>query len=209
MQLVRGMRQRKGFEFVHCLIKSQANQIPGDDTMYRLLLCVVGLLATSLTFANSASAGSNAFYQLASNYRCSVERFEDLIQDLRGIDRNDERLVNRLEDATRRLKLASKNPRHTNRLFHEWQTVQKLHREVEQRIFGKYSPSRDLDEAWYAVTYYYALFAEEFFYDLENPQRSGTVRRIESTNARRNSFFRSNLQPPPTPTPGITLLPPR
>ena len=177
--------------------------------MYRLMLCVVGLLATSLSFANSASAGSTAFYQLASNYRCSVERFEDLIQDLRGIDRNDERLVNRLEDATRRLKLAARNPRHTNRLFYEWQAVQKLHQEVEQRIFGKYTPSRDLDEAWYAVTYYYALFAEEFFYDLENPQRRGTVRRLESTNARRNSYFRSNLTPPPTPTPGITLLPPR
>ncbi|MGI9474299.1 MAG: hypothetical protein ACR2NZ_22350 [Rubripirellula sp.] len=177
--------------------------------MIRLTFCVAFLATTFLQPPTAESAESPAFYKLATQYRSCVERFESLIRSFRGIDRNDERLVDRLEDASRKLKLAARNPRHSNRLFHEWQAVQKLHREVEQRIFGKYTPNHDIDEAWYAVTYYYALFAEEFFYDVENPRHDGTIRRIESTNSRRNSYFRSNLAPPEIPTPGITLIPPR
>ena len=177
--------------------------------MIRFLICTSLFAATCSDIRPVAADTPPTFYQLATKYRASVEQFERLLKDIGSIDRNDERFVDRLEDATRKMKLAARNPRHANRLFHEWQDVQRLHREVEERIFGKYTPNHDIDKAWYAVTYYHALFAEEFMYDLENPRHDGTVRRKPTTNARRNSYLRSSLMPSERPTPSITLIPPR
>ena len=45
-------------------------------------------------------AQETSLFPLACQYRVAVENFEDVIQQVRGIDRNDERLVDRLDDAT-------------------------------------------------------------------------------------------------------------
>ena len=128
-------------------------------------------------------------YELAARYEASVKIFERVVLRTRGIDRADERLVDRLDDASKRLRLGARNPRHLNRVFHEWRDVQKLHAQVEAKIFGKYTPNHDLAESWYDTRYFYALFAEEFFYHVENPNHGNSVKRVTSRSARRDSYL--------------------
>jgi hypothetical protein len=75
---------------------------------------------------------------------------------------------------------------------HEWKDVQKLHAQVEQRIFGKYTPNHELIYSWDAVIYYYSLFAEEFVYHVENPRHGNSVRKLQNGNARRDSYLGSS-----------------
>lgn len=132
-------------------------------------------------------------YELAAQYEASVESFERIVLKTRGIDRSDKRVVDRLDDASRKLRLGTRNPRHLNRVFHQWQNVQQLHAQVESLIFGKYTPHHDLVRSWNTVRYYQALFAEEFFYHVENPRHGNSVRRVQSGSARRDSYL--PLQP--------------
>jgi hypothetical protein len=153
--------------------------------------------------SDTQAASKRPLYVLACQYGAAVDQFEQTILSVRGIDRGDERLVDRLDDASGRMRFAARNPRHLNRLFHEWQDVKKLHAEVEARIFGKYTPNHDLVQAWNLVAYHYVLFAEEYFYQIENPGHDGAVRRISQSSARRNSYL-----PNPTITPlNVTRLP--
>jgi hypothetical protein len=159
-------------------------------------LAAFSVLLVGFVFQSSlADAAETApLFQLAGQYRTAVQDFERAVLRVRGIDRNDERLVDRLDDETARMRLAARNPRHLNRLFHEWQGVQKLHAQVQSRIFSKYTPHHELIRKWETVSYYYNLFAEEYFYSVENPRHGNSVRRFQSSSARRNSYLR-----PPTP----------
>ena len=156
-------------------------------------------LAIALAFVTSASNAEaeqkQPLYNLATRYESSVKLFERMVLQTRGIDRADERLVDRLDDATKRLRLGARNPRHLNRVFHEWQNVQKLHAQVEATIFGKYTPNHELVRSWDEARYSYALFAEEFFYHVENPGHGNTVRRISSTSARLDRYLGLPQQP--------------
>ncbi len=163
-------------------------------------------LAALFVFSQSTEVqgkGSESLYRLANQYCAAVSNFEKTVLRVRGIDRGDERLVDRLDDASVKMRLAARNPRHLNRLFHEWQEVKKLHAQVERTIFGKYTPNHDLIEGWNLVNYYYSAFAEEYFYQVENPNHDGSVRRTPQNSARRNSYL-----PTPTYTPfNIIRLP--
>lgn len=154
------------------------------STTCAALFCGFFLAAT----AASAEEGP-PLYQLAARYEACVEAFERVVLKTRGIDRADRRLVDRLDDASRQLKLSGRNPRHLNRVFHEWQDVQKLHAQVEATIFGKYTPNHDLRFTWEEVRFRYALFAEEFFYEVENPRHGNSVRRVRAKSARRDSYL--------------------
>ena len=151
-----------------------------------------------------ADDGSPLFI-LARQYEAAVEQFERIVLSVPGIDRADEKLVDRLDDRVARFRLAAKNPRYLNRLFNEWREVQKLHAQVEQRIFGKYTPNHELIYGWEVVAYQQSLFAEEFLYHVENPRHGNSVRRIPASNTRRDQFFRSTPALPPRP---ISLRPP-
>ena len=67
--------------------------------MYRFLLLTavsVGILG----FGSVAQAsGSKALFRLADQYRTAVDTFETIVFRVRGVDRSDKRLVDRLDDA--------------------------------------------------------------------------------------------------------------
>ncbi len=173
------------------------------EAMNRLSVLAAMTIGFLSCACNAQAKGSNSLYVLANQYRVAVDAFEETVRSVRGVDRGDERLVDRLDDATAKMRLAAKNPRHLSRLFHEWRAVQKLHAEVERTIFGKYTPNHDLIQAWNVVAYNYVLFAEEYFYQIENPDHDGAVRRIPQNSARRDSYLKG-----PTITPlNITRLP--
>ena len=152
--------------------------------------CIAAVLVFTISSSNAEAEQNQPLFNLAARYEASVKLFEKMVLRTRGIDRADERLVDRLDDATKRLRLGARNPRHLNRVFHEWQDVQKLHAQVEAKIFGKYTPNHELVRSWDEARYSYSLFAEEFFYHIENPGHGNTVRRIPSNSARRNSYLR-------------------
>ncbi len=132
-----------------------------------------------------------ALFELARQYEASAEQFEQVVLSVRGIDRSDEQLVDRLDDAAARFRRAAQNPRHLNRLYFEWQKIQKLQAEVESNIFGKYTPHHDLFYTWRVVQQRNLIFAEEFFYHVENPDHAQGVRRVMETSARRDRYFGS------------------
>lgn len=157
--------------------------------MFRLATLAITLVGVFGSGSVARGTGSESLYVLADRYRVAVRDFEQTLLDVRGVDRGDERLVDRLDDTSARMRLAARNPRHLNRLFHEWRDVQRLHATVESTVFGKYTPNHDLIQAWNVVAYQYVLFAEEYFYQIENPSHDGTVRRIPANSARRNSYL--------------------
>ncbi|MGI9427015.1 MAG: hypothetical protein ACR2NM_00040, partial [Bythopirellula sp.] len=122
-------------------------------------------------------------------YEASVKTFERIVLQTRGIDRSDDRLVDRLDDTAKKLRLGARNRRHLNRVFYEWRDVQKLHTQVESVIFGKYTPHHDLVRSWDDVRYFYSLFAEEFFFHIENPRHGNSVLRVQRSSARRDSYL--------------------
>lgn len=185
------------------LITERLLLLPGGETMIRILVCAAVLIGIFVSASQAQATGSKSLNVLAKQYRVAVHNFEKTVLSVRGVDRGDERLVDRLDDASARMRLASKNPRHLNRLFYEWRDVQKLHAEVERTIFGKYTPNHDLVQAWNLVAYNYVLFAEEYFYQIENPGHDGAVKRIPLNSARRNSYL---SEAPITPL-NITRLP--
>lgn len=175
---------------------------PGGNMSWKTL-CAVAAITSGFLASDARGEGSQSLFVLSDRYRVAVDRFEETVRSVRGIDRGDERLVDRLDDASARMRLAAKNPRHLNRLLHRWRDVQKLHAEVEATIFGKYTPNHDLVQTWNLVSYHYILFAEEYFYQIENPGHDGSVRRIPESSARRNSYLSEN---PITPL-NVTRLP--
>jgi len=154
-----------------------------------LTACAVLLCSFVSQSSVARAAETTALFQLANQYRAAVQDFERAVLGVRGIDRNDEKLVDRFDDATVKLRLAARNPRHFNRLHYKWRDVQKLQAQVEATMFGKYTPHHELIGNWERVIYCYSLFAEEFFYHVENPNHTNAVRRIQSSSARRDSYL--------------------
>ncbi|MFK8113016.1 MAG: hypothetical protein AB8B91_12490 [Rubripirellula sp.] len=153
-------------------------------------LTVCALITFGFAFVSETQAAQKApFYELACQYELDVKVFDRLVSQVRGIDRNDEQLVGRLETAAKRLRLAAKNPRHQNRLISEWKNVQKFHAQVEERIFTKYTPHHDLIRSWEATIYSYSHFSREVFYQIENPRHGNSVRKIKYTNTFKNRYY--------------------
>lgn len=150
--------------------------------------CFIVLFLASI-FGPTALAGETLLYQLACRYEAEVEAMEKIVRYTRGVDRADERLIDRLDDEIGRLRLAAKNPRHFNRLANQWTRVQKLARETESTLFGKYTPNHAWLGQWDRVMLAEAIFVEEFVLEVENPDHVNSVRRLDRPSARRESYL--------------------
>jgi len=175
--------------------------------------CVVATLLALFLTSVARGSGSESLYVLACRYRDAVDQFERTLQSVRGIDRADRGLVGRLGDTANRLRLAAKNPRHLNRLYQEWKSTQSLHMQVEERLFGKYTPNHELILSWNDVAYSFVMFAEEFYFQIENPRHVGGVLRRSENSARRDSYLSepvvTPLNAPRLPSGAILLTPPQ
>ena len=153
-----------------------------------LSVLIFGLLIHS---SHAHAEQRSPLYKLACRYESAVEHFEKIVLQVRGIDRSDEKLVDRLDDESARFRFAARNPRHLSKLFNEWDQLKKLHAEVEAKIFGKYTPNHELIYGWDAVVIQYDLFDQELFYHIENQRHGNSVRRIPTSNAWRDRYFRT------------------
>lgn len=170
-------------------------QIHGCE--YPMRFFIVAVLAT--LGGSNVFGGETPLYQLACRYEAEVDAMEKIVKCTRGVDRADERLLDRLDDEIGRLRLAAKNPRHFNRLANQWTRVAKLARQTESTLFGKYTPNHDWLGQWDRVMLAESLFVEEFVLEVENPDHVNSVRRVDRPSARRESYLRplSTLQPEP------------
>ncbi|KAA1260821.1 hypothetical protein LF1_33630 [Rubripirellula obstinata] len=150
------------------------------------------VLVTVLIHASAAYAENRPpLYQLAGQYESAVERFEKVVLRVRGIDRTDEKWVDRLDDESARLRRAARNPRHFSKFLNEWAELKKLHSNVEARIFGKYTPNHDLVHCWSVVVYQRDLLETELFFHVENQRHGNSVRPIRVNNARRDRYLKA------------------
>ena len=145
------------------------------------------LIQTSAAHAKQAPT----LFQLAGQYESAVEQFEKVVLRVRGIDRSDEKWVDRLDDESARLRLAARNPRHLSKFLNEWRQLKQLHAKVEERIFGKYTPHHDLIQCWSIVVYQRDLLEIELVYRLENQQHRNGVEPIRTKNAWRDRYLRT------------------
>jgi hypothetical protein len=164
-----------------------------------LLLGLSGFSAPQAQASENQTEDSNALLYLAARYEASVESFERLVKRVRGIDRADESLVDRLDDAAGRLTTAAKNPRYLNQLRHRLSDVLKRHAEVEERIFGKYTLHHDLLHCWRVTDYQLALLFEEYVLEVENPNHTQSVQPLRSSNSRRQAYLQFDVAPPRLP----------
>ena len=143
--------------------------------MSRMLLLVI---AGAICLPPSAEGADNrGLYFAANEYRNAVLFFEKVIQNVRGVEAVDEKLVNKFELATRDLRAAARNPRHDTRLRKEWSSIQPLQFQVEQRLFGKYTLNHEIYVAWQKVLYCQDVFWEEYAFQLDNPRHGNRVDR--------------------------------
>ena len=159
----------------------------------------IGLTVLFVSAANRVSAANDnaPLYAAATDYRLAVLKFERVVRAVRGIERIDERLVDDFEEATKTLRLASRNPRHSNRLRKEWREIQPLQMRVEATIFGKYTYNHDLVRCWEIVLYMQDRFYEEYLFTLDNPRHGSSVQRRVS-RSRPERFV-----PPPPASSGM------
>ena len=119
--------------------------------------------------------GVSALY--SSSYLRCVQTLEPLGRTIDLDVRTDERLVDKFEEATKRLSLAARNPRHSNRLRDEWRKIQPLQFQVESTLFNKYTYNHQLFRAWDDVLYAQCLFYEEYLFTLDNPKHGNSVQK--------------------------------
>lgn len=168
--------------------------------MYKLPLLTGVIVSLSLTPSTSVATDRNPLYSVANNYRNAVVNFERVVVRTRGIQRIDEKAVDRFEEATKQLRLAARNPSHANRLRYQWRDVRTLQYQIEAIIFGKYTLNRDLAVAWQDVLIAEVIFNDEYVHQVENPRHGNSVQ-LRANSARVNRL----LSPPPAS--GIRLYP--
>ncbi|MGB0595298.1 MAG: hypothetical protein ACPGLY_01195 [Rubripirellula sp.] len=155
-----------------------------------------------LIAADSLTEETNPLSSLAIRYEKSVKSFQTITKRVRGIDRADQTLVNRLDDAAERLTKAAKNPRHLNQLYYRLRDVLKLHNEVEARFLAKYTLHHDLINCWQSMNLQLVLFFHEYIIEVDNPSHTRNVQRIRSSNSRREKYLKFD-----SPLPTLPLLP--
>ncbi|WP_146528842.1 hypothetical protein [Novipirellula artificiosorum] len=119
-------------------------------------------LSTTLFVAAFAKAGHEpTLYRAADDYRDAVVHFERDVLRLRYVHRDDKRLVDRLEDATSRLRSESRHARDLNRLLYRWEEIQLLHQTVRSALFGRpcYPRNPELAVCWQEVECAYTQYA--------------------------------------------------
>ena len=171
-------------------------------------LILAGLLFTlwtppfaghQLEAADPLTEETNPLLPLAARYEKSVKSFESVVGRVRGIDRADQTLVNRLDVAAERLTKAAKNPRYLNQLYYRLRDVLKLHAEVEARFFAKYTLHHDLLGCWRVMNYQLVLFFDEYILEVDNPSHTRNVQRTQSSNSRREKYLKFDSPLPTLP----------
>lgn len=122
--------------------------------------------ACSLFFAIAPLSGARAghetpLYQAACQYREVVREFERGVLRAHCFGRYDQRLVDRLEDTTSRLRSAARHPERVERLLYEWNEIQSLHPRVAEAIFdpARYPHHPQLAACWAQVQCAFDRFA--------------------------------------------------
>ncbi|MDG2221603.1 MAG: hypothetical protein P8L85_09495 [Rubripirellula sp.] len=179
--------------------------------MKKQVLMLAGLLfslgttsfaSQQLIAADAVTKETNPLSPLAIRYEKSVKSFQTIAKRVRGIDRADQTLVNRLNDAAERLTKAAKNPRYLNQLYYRLRDVLKLHNEVEARFLAKYTLHHDLLNCWQSMNLQLVLFFDEYIIEVDNPRHTRNVQRVRSSNSRREKYLKFE-----SPLPKLPLLP--
>ena len=137
-------------------------------------------LAASLLCSSAVDAqrvDNSKLYASAKKFRDAVVKFEKTVVSVRGIERVDERTVDRFEESTRRVMVAARNPRQISRLGSEYRKMVPLQAKAEQAIFEKYTSNRRLLYDWEMVLWCQRLFEQEFAFHIENPRNCSRVQR--------------------------------
>lgn len=171
-----------------------------DFPMYKWV-CLTFALAIAAPAVASA-ADNRGIYAAADKYRSAVVLFEKVVQNTRGVERVDEKLVDRFEEATKRMRSAARNPQHANRLRYEWAKIQPLQMQVERTMFNKYTLNHQLFESWREVLYCADVFYEEYLFQLDNPRHGNSVQR-RPMRSRPDRF----IPPPPAASGRLYRLP--
>jgi hypothetical protein len=128
------------------------------------LASATSVLIFAISLASDATAGHETpLYTAACQYRDAVREFERGVFRAHCFGRYDERLVDRLEDATGRLRSATRHPDDLDRLFYEWGEVECLQPRVQAAIFNitRYPHDPQLAECWSRVLCSYERLAHE------------------------------------------------
>lgn len=122
------------------------------------------ILIAAISPLKEVSAGHDTpLYQAACEFREAVKDFERGVHRSDCFSHYDERIVDRLEDATSRLRSAARHPDRFDRLLYEWNEVQSLMPRVQAAIFdpARYPPHPQLAVCWERVTCAGERFAEQ------------------------------------------------
>ncbi|MDA8743833.1 hypothetical protein N9N28_04280 [Rubripirellula amarantea] len=106
-------------------------------------LIILALITLGLSNTAASASHGTPLECAADEYRDAMLRFEREVNQAREFGRAYERLADDLEDASGRLRSASRNLKHPERLLRAWAEVQFLHPRVEQTFFSL-PPTRTL-----------------------------------------------------------------
>mgnify|MGYP001827411352 CR=1 FL=1 len=124
------------------------------------------VMAFAIVPMSSARASHGTpLYEAACQYREAVREFERGVLRAHCFGRYDERLVDRLEDTTSRLRSAARHPERVERLLYEWNEIQSLHPRVAETIFDpqRYPHHTQLAGCWARVQCTFDRFAHELY----------------------------------------------
>jgi hypothetical protein len=122
------------------------------------------VLVFAIVPLSAARAGHQTpLYKAACQYREAVREFERGVLRAHCFGRYDERLVDRLEDTTSRLRSAARHPDRVERLLYEWNEIQSLHPRVAEAIFdpARYPHHPQLAQCWAQVQCTFDRFAHQ------------------------------------------------
>lgn len=142
----------------------RANPTFLENAMRHLIFPLAAIVAAAAWNPQAARADHDSpLYEAADHYRDAVKHFEEDVRDAKYFNRYDEKLVDRLEDATSSLRSAAGDLDHLDRLFYEWEEVQSLQARVERAIFGRpcYPPHSQLMRCWDDVLIGYDRLARQ------------------------------------------------
>ncbi len=131
--------------------------------MKNAIIAIIAVTILSATGRDAQASHRVVLYQAANAYRDAVREFERQVLRLHYMEREDERLVDDLEDHTSVLRSASRHPENSSRFADAWVKTQLLQSHVEAVIFGRacYPRNPVLERAWHAVIDQYLIMAEQ------------------------------------------------